>query len=72
MTRKGGRSQALRTKRRSWWCEQMVCSKWSDNSKGEAQQRTYDWDSGRCLATRLHTCTGWDKGVRKEKNNGKA
>ena len=56
--------EARRTKGTCWFCGKPVCSKTTENAKGEVQQRKYDWDSGRCLPTKLHSCTGFNKGIR--------
>ena len=64
------RGEARRTKTRCMFCDKMVCSKTTTNSQGETQQRKYDWDSGRCLPIRLHSCAGFDKGNRVSKITG--
>ena len=43
-------------------CGKRICSKTTITSKGEYQQRTYEWDSIRCLPARLHTCYFYNKG----------
>jgi len=43
-------------------CGKRICRKTTITSKGEYQQRTYEWDSIRCLPARLHTCFYYNKG----------